>query len=56
MGTCDGNIQLAYAKWYEFTKNQLSSWGCKFHELYLSKPNADHYIDDKGIMDINFFD
>lgn len=56
MGTCDGNIQLAYAKWYEFTKNQLTSWGCKFHELYLSKPNADHYIDDKGITDINFFD
>jgi len=56
MGTCDGNINLAYAKWYHFTFNQLSEWGCKFHELYLSKPNADHYIDDKGISDFNFFD
>ncbi len=34
--------------WYEFTKNQLRSWGAKYHELILGKPEGDIYIDDKG--------
>ena len=39
----------------EFTEIQLSLWGCKFHELRLGKPNADYYIDDKGITDEDYF-
>ncbi len=34
--------------WYDFTKNQLDSWGAKYHELILGKPEGDIYIDDKG--------
>jgi len=33
---------------YEFTYNQLKLWGVDFDELYLGKPAADYYIDDKG--------
>ena len=40
--------------WSEVTKNQLSKWGVKYHELHFGKPNADYYIDDKFI-DMNVF-
>jgi len=39
----------------DLTKDQLKSWGCKYHELILGKPNADYYIDDKGISSNEFF-
>tara|TARA_Y200000002_G_C22574943_1_gene618287 strand:- start:80 stop:979 length:900 start_codon:yes stop_codon:yes gene_type:complete len=35
--------------WYEITKKQLDSWGAKYHELILGKPEGDIYVDDKGI-------
>lgn len=35
--------------WKEFTYNQLLSWGVKFHELIMGKPNYDVWIDDKAI-------
>ncbi len=56
MGTCDGNIAEAYNMWGEMTETQLRSWGCKFHQLLLGKPNADYYIDDRCIEDRSFFD
>ncbi len=37
------------------TKMQLSIWGCKYHELIMGKPHADHFIDDKGVSDHAFF-
>ncbi len=55
MGTCNGDIDKVYEKWGEFTEIQLSLWGCKFHKLRLGKPNADYYIDDKGITDEDYF-
>lgn len=33
--------------WYELTKNQLISWGAKFHALECNKPYYDIFIDDK---------
>ncbi len=43
--------------WTEVTKNQLNEWGVKYHELRVGiKMNADYFIDDKCITDINFFD
>jgi hypothetical protein len=33
--------------WYHFTKKQLDSWGCKYHELKCDKPIYDLFIDDK---------
>jgi hydroxymethylpyrimidine pyrophosphatase-like HAD family hydrolase len=42
--------------WYEITKNQLQEWGLKYHELFVGKKiEADLFIDDKGISDIEFF-
>jgi hypothetical protein len=55
MGTCDGDISAAYRMWGQMTERQLLSWGCKFHQLLLGKPNADYYIDDRCIEDNYFF-
>lgn len=35
--------------WIEKTKKQLDRWGVKYHSLFFGKPNADLFIDDKGI-------
>jgi len=35
--------------WSLLTKQQLDSWGVKYHELILNKPEADLFIDDKGV-------
>ena len=37
----------------EVTKKQLNSWGVKYHELHLTKPHADFYIDDKSKISLN---
>jgi len=39
----------------EFTKNQLSQWGVKYHQLLMNiKPNADIFVDDKGMNVADF--
>lgn len=55
MGSTSNNVKEAYDKYYEFTKNQLKSWGVKYHELFLGKPAGDLYIDDRAIHCDNFF-
>lgn len=35
--------------WYKLTKQQLDSWGCKYHELNCKKPYYDLFIDDKTL-------
>lgn len=55
MGRFKNSRMLSYKEFYDFTYNQLKSWGCKFHELHMGKPSADHYIDDKAINDNDFF-
>lgn len=40
--------------WAELTAHQLTSWGVKYHKLLLGKPEADIYIDDRGISDIAY--
>jgi len=42
--------------WSELTKQQLDSWGCKYHEIRLGKPSYDIWIDDKAFNDKHFFD
>lgn len=42
--------------WTELTKNQLDSWGCKYHEVRLGKPSYDVWIDDKAFNDEHYFD
>jgi len=34
--------------WENTTRKQLDSWGVKYSFLYMGKPNADLYIDDKA--------
>ncbi|MDA7494510.1 hypothetical protein N8467_00430 [bacterium] len=55
MGRHKNNQLLAIQDFYTFTMEQIKGWGCKFHHLFLGKPAADHYIDDKGINDEDFF-
>ena len=35
-------------KTYQITTRQIKKWGLKFHKLFISKPSADIYIDDKA--------
>lgn len=56
MDSCNGDQVKAYKKYYHFTYNQLLEWNCKFHDLYLGKPKADFYIDDKILTINDFFD
>ena len=36
--------------WYEVTKSQLDSWGCKYHDLSVGdKPPFDLLIDDRSM-------
>lgn len=35
--------------WRELTEHQMAAWGVRHHELLLGKPEADAYIDDKGM-------
>jgi hypothetical protein len=55
MGRFKNSRMLSHKEFYDFTYDQLKSWGCKFHELHLGKPAADYYIDDKGIHSDEFF-
>ena len=41
--------------WSDLTKQQLDSWGCKYHELRMKKPVYDVWVDDKAINDKAFF-
>ena len=34
--------------WYDFTYEQLESWGVKFHELKCDKPYYDLFIEDRS--------
>tara|TARA_R110002110_G_scaffold243470_1_gene460060 strand:- start:4923 stop:5231 length:309 start_codon:yes stop_codon:yes gene_type:complete len=35
--------------WTEFTKNQLSVWGVKFHDVRCDKPYYDQFVEDRSI-------
>ena len=56
MGRSDNNPTMAIELFYAFTQNQLEGWGVKYHHLFLGKPAADYYIDDKGIKDDEFYE
>lgn len=35
--------------WRELTARQLKAWSVQYHELYMGKPTADVYIDDRAV-------
>jgi ribonucleotide monophosphatase NagD (HAD superfamily) len=55
MGRHNNDASLAIEQFYKMTKEQLDSWGLRYHDLYLGKPQGDIYVDDKGSADIDFF-
>lgn len=55
MGSTNNNQIEAINKYYSFTEKQLKLWNVKFHNLILGKPQADIYVDDKGVSDEQFF-
>jgi capsule biosynthesis phosphatase len=55
MGRSQNSTAFAYASFFELTQDQLHAWGVKYHRLFMGKPAADFYIDDKGINDNDFF-
>jgi hypothetical protein len=49
MGRTNNDQKLSHELFYQLTFDQLTSWGLKFHKLFLGKPAAQFYIDDKGV-------
>lgn len=41
--------------WRKLTELQLKTWGVKYHQLILGKPDADFFIDDKNLLPEDFF-
>ena len=56
MGRSGNSRHFAYHEFYELTREQLLRWGVKHDALFMGKPAADVYVDDKGIKDDNFFE
>lgn len=50
MGRAGGDVIEAYRLGYEFTQQQLASWGVRYHELHMGKPRYDIVIDDRSIF------
>lgn len=51
MDSHNGNLLSIYKnKGYDFIFNQLKSWGLKFHELHVGKPQSDLIIDDRALF------
>lgn len=42
--------------YYELTFKQLKNWGVNFDGLYMGKPNADYYVDDKASDPFGWFE
>ena len=55
MGRTQNNVIETYKLFYNFTKTQLKEWGARHHALFMGKPSADIYVDDKGMKDEQFF-
>lgn len=47
---------LSNINYYDLTKKQLDSWGCKYNELRCDKPFYDIFIDDKALSSIKLLD
>jgi SAM-dependent methyltransferase len=35
--------------WRDLTETQMRDWGVKYHQLFFGKPEADIYVDDRGM-------
>jgi len=48
MSKYNENIKKVHEEGYNFTKEQIISWGLQYNELILGKPSYDYIIDDKS--------
>lgn len=55
MGRSENSQVFAERILKNLTMQQLFDWGVKHHGLFMGKPSADIYIDDKGVKDEEFF-
>jgi hypothetical protein len=55
MGRSGNSSSYAHEAFYDLTRAQLLEWEVKFHDLFLGKPSADIYVDDKAMRDVDFF-
>ena len=49
MATCEGNLGRVMKNVGQLTLNWLSQHGVEYDEIFFGKPNADLYIDDRGL-------
>ena len=49
MGRNSDNFTKARKQAYFLTKHQLNKWGLKYTKLFVGKPSADVYFDDKAL-------
>lgn len=40
--------------WKALTQKQMAAWKVRYHELFLGKPQADLYIDDRAINSLDW--
>jgi len=58
----EGNTILLYTargattgiEWREATERQLAEWNVRYHTLFMGKPTAHVYIDDKAINSVDW--
>lgn len=55
MGEFSGDAIKANQKWFDYTIQQLQSWGCKYTTAIVGKYSGDIYVDDKAINSEDFF-
>lgn len=41
--------------WRDVTELQMKQWGVRYHLLFLGKPTADIYVDDRAVSDTLWF-
>lgn len=56
MYTFNGDVKEVYYNLYGLTKEQLDSWGVKYHSLIMGKEPYDLLIDDKCCRPKEIFD
>ena len=55
MGTFNNQADLALEKWERITLTQLGLWGVRYNKLFMGKPAGDLYVDDKAMLNKDFF-
>jgi len=50
MGRCKGDRKEVERIGRKFTELQLTSWGVRYHELWMGKPRYDLVIDDRSVF------